>query len=500
MKFNLKLTHKGLILVSVPLVFELMFIAVLYGMLQHAQYERARAEHARAMVGESGEILRDLYNAGTALVAYRLLRNKSYSTRFSENIERVTNHINNLRTMAANDKQELELVGKIAEGVNRGLSLLFDTKQSVDEGGEEFSMVPHHNVQKEVAASMGDLVARMKELNTYEEALGPTTAEAQEKANSMAVNYWLLAGVFTSILLALSLAVWVNQGTTRRLGLLMDNSLRLASGEPLHSPVGGGDEISHLDEVFHGMAKSLEEAARLKQEFVAMITHDLRTPLTSVRGSLSLLSNNVYGIVSDGAVKEIRSAESNVSRVISLINELLDVEKMEAGKMDMEFDMVPAAYVLENSLDAVRGYAEGMGVQLDLPSSDVHLYADGDRLTQVMVNLLSNAVKFSPRGGIVSVAVEKAPSYVEFRVKDQGPGIARAHRSNIFERFRQVSSARVPGQRGTGLGLTISKLIVEQHGGTIGFESEEGHGSTFWFRIPAQAAAMQEETGDVLVS
>src|SRR5262249_44944678 len=100
MKFNLKLTHKGFILVSVPLAFELIFIAVLYGMLKHAEYERARADHARAMVSESGDVLRDLYNAGTAVVAYRLLRNKSYSNRFSENIERVDAHLNKLKRMA----------------------------------------------------------------------------------------------------------------------------------------------------------------------------------------------------------------------------------------------------------------------------------------------------------------------------------------------------------------------------------------------------------------
>ncbi|PWT94528.1 MAG: hypothetical protein C5B53_12910 [Candidatus Melainabacteria bacterium] len=499
MKFNLKLTHKGLILVSVPLAFELIFIAVLYGMFKHAEYERARADHARAMVGEASEIMRDLYNAGTAIVAYRVLRNRSYSDRFSENIDQVATHINNLKKMAGRNKQEAELVGRIEDGVKTALTLLADTKQSVDEGGEDFSMVPHHNVQKEVAASMSDLVTKMKELATFEAAVGPTSPEVQEQAN-LAVNYALLVGVIFSILLALSLAVWVNQSTSRRLGLLMDNSLRLASGEPLHNLVGGGDEISHLDRVFHGMAESLDEAARLKQEFVAMITHDLRTPLTSVRGSLSLLLTNTYGMVSDGAVKELKSAESNVTRVIGLINELLDVEKMEAGKMEMDFDMVPAAYILENSLDAVRGFADALGIRLQIPSSDIHLYADGDRLTQVMTNLLSNAVKFSPRGSLVTVIVEKVPNYVQFKVIDQGPGIPRAHRSNLFERYKQVKGTRVSGQRGTGLGLNICKLIVEQHGGMIGFESEEGRGSTFWFRIPAQAMTKEEETSDVLVS
>jgi len=137
---------------------------------------------------------------------------------------------------------------------------------------------------------------------------------------------------------------------------------------------------------------------------------------------------------------------------------------------------------------------------LQIPSSDIHLYADGDRLTQVMTNLLSNAVKFSPRGSLVTVIVEKVPNYVQFKVIDQGPGIPRAHRSNLFERYKQVKGTRVSGQRGTGLGLNICKLIVEQHGGMIGFESEEGRGSTFWFRIPAQAMTKEEETSDVLVS
>jgi signal transduction histidine kinase len=174
--------------------------------------------------------------------------------------------------------------------------------------------------------------------------------------------------------------------------------------------------------------------------------------------------------------------------VISLISELLDIEKMEAGRMEMEFDTVPVAYVLENSVQAVRGFAVSRDVNLEMPSTDAEFYADGDRLTQVMVNLLSNAVKFSPRGGVVKVTVNQAPNYVELRVSDQGPGIPRGQRHDLFERFKQVRGIRLSGQqRGTGLGLAISKLIVEQHGGAIGFETEEGRGSTFWFRIPVQA-------------
>jgi PAS domain S-box-containing protein len=223
---------------------------------------------------------------------------------------------------------------------------------------------------------------------------------------------------------------------------------------------------------------------RMKQEFVAMISHDLRTPLTSVKGFLSMLIRGVYGTLNEVGEKRSNAAERNVSRLIALINDLLDIEKLESGTLDISPQLVDLFDVVSRSLDAVRVYAEQHNVQLETIPSTFELYADGDRLVQVLVNLVSNAVKFSPPGEKVTIEAVEVGDSVEVRVRDRGRGVPSSHREIIFDRFAQVEAADATKKGGTGLGLAICKAIIEQHGGKIGVDSEEGKGSTFYFRIP----------------
>lgn len=227
-----------------------------------------------------------------------------------------------------------------------------------------------------------------------------------------------------------------------------------------------------------------KEIERMKQEFVAMVSHDLRTPLTSIQMYLSLLSTGVYGSLNETGKENLSSADANITRLINLINDLLDAEKMEAGKLQLLYRSVSMGDVLEDALMAVKGYADQQGVELDLIPYDQDIQADGDRLIQVLVNLMANAVKFSPRGGKVTITACDHPEEVEVKVIDRGRGIPSDHLAAVFERFVQVKTGDAKIGRGAGLGLTICKSIVETHGGTIGVISEEGKGSTFWFRIP----------------
>lgn len=230
------------------------------------------------------------------------------------------------------------------------------------------------------------------------------------------------------------------------------------------------------------------EVEKLKKEFVATVSHELRTPLTSIRGSLTLLNVGALGALPDQAKKVVALAERNTIRLITLINDILDIEKIESGKLDMVFDAVPIAGVLERSVEAIRSFAEQQGIKLEVKSSQANVVADGDRLVQVVVNLVSNAVKFSPKGETVTIAVEEIPGTLEVRVIDHGRGIPDKYKNLLFQRFQQVEHADSRKKGGTGLGLAICKGIIEQHGGTIGVESEEGKGSTFWFRIPLASA------------
>ncbi|HEY9733543.1 MAG TPA: ATP-binding protein [Drouetiella sp.] len=226
---------------------------------------------------------------------------------------------------------------------------------------------------------------------------------------------------------------------------------------------------------------------RLKQEFVAMVSHDLRTPLASIKGTLSMISEGVYDPSSEMGKKRIVDAEISIDRLVNLIGDVLDIEKLEAGQMTVEEDVVNLAQVVNESIEAVRGVAEQTRINIEfkvVEDVDVDVLGDNDRLVQVMVNLLSNAIKFSPEGSSIQIGVGADNGMAEVRITDHGRGIPASNIEIIFERFKQSQTSDGKRGKGTGLGLAICKAIVEAHKGTIGVESREGEGSTFWFKLP----------------
>jgi PAS domain S-box-containing protein len=230
------------------------------------------------------------------------------------------------------------------------------------------------------------------------------------------------------------------------------------------------------------------EVERLKKEFVATVSHELRTPLTSIRGSLSLLVSGVLGELPREAKEVLEIADRNALRLIGLINDILDLERLESGRLEMHMREIELNDVLQRSAEAVRGVAEQQGIGLDLRPTPARAWADPERLVQVVVNLAGNAIKFSPAGQKVTLEAETKPPFVEVRVIDRGRGIPEAFREAVFERFKQVEASDAREKGGTGLGLAICKAIVERHGGEIGVLSEEGRGSTFYFRVPVTGA------------
>lgn len=227
------------------------------------------------------------------------------------------------------------------------------------------------------------------------------------------------------------------------------------------------------------------EIEKLKQEFIAMISHDLRTPLTSIGGTLTLIQEGIYGDISEGGAKRVIDAQRNVERLINLVSDLLDIEKLEAGQLTMELAPCEVAEIIDSSVSSVKSYAEQKGVVLHVETTEATIPADGDRLVQVLVNLISNAVKFSPVGGNVYVSSASDNGEVSLFVKDEGRGIPKEFHESIFERFQQVAVSDGKRSMGSGLGLAICKAIVESHNGHIGVDSDGATGSTFWIRLPA---------------
>jgi PAS domain S-box-containing protein len=225
---------------------------------------------------------------------------------------------------------------------------------------------------------------------------------------------------------------------------------------------------------------------KLKAEFVSTVSHELRTPLTSIAGSLGLLVGGAAGALPERAGRLLGIAHNNCQRLVRLINDILDIEKIESGQMEFDLQPLDLGDLAQRAVDGMGGLGGQMNVTfaLDVAPGLAKVRGDADRLAQVAANLLSNAAKFSPAGGVVEVKVEASrPDVLRFSVRDHGPGVPEAFRDRIFSKFAQADASDTRQKGGTGLGLAISREIVQRHGGRLWFESEPGQGATFQFEL-----------------
>ncbi|HEY9756754.1 MAG TPA: ATP-binding protein [Oculatellaceae cyanobacterium] len=234
-----------------------------------------------------------------------------------------------------------------------------------------------------------------------------------------------------------------------------------------------------------------KEADKRVSEFYSTVSHELRTPLTSIRGSLGLLEGGIAGAITPKARALVEIGRVESDRLIRLINDILDIKKIETGNFTLKKVSIDIDELVSESLEGIMGMATQANVALESSvTAKLKIQADRDRVLQVLNNLLSNAIKFSQPKTTAKVCVVDVPEtgMVRFSVTDQGPGIKDEDRHKLFGMFQQIDQSDSRAKGGSGLGLSISKAIVEKHGGTIGLETEVGRGSTFWFELPAQMA------------
>jgi signal transduction histidine kinase len=226
----------------------------------------------------------------------------------------------------------------------------------------------------------------------------------------------------------------------------------------------------------------------LKDEFISTVSHELRTPLTSIRGALGLLSAGLLGNVDPKAQNLLRIASSNTERLIRLINDILDLERMESGLAPLSLRRCSIFDLAREAVDSMTGMADAAEVRLDLTShasrDAIYFDADSDRILQVLTNLLSNAIKFSPADSAVSVEIDAHADSLLLKVMDHGRGIPADKLESIFDRFQQVEASDASKRGGTGLGLAICRSIIQQHGGAIWAERNQGApGTTLWVQF-----------------
>ena len=232
-----------------------------------------------------------------------------------------------------------------------------------------------------------------------------------------------------------------------------------------------------------------KQVERMKNEFVSTVSHELRTPLTSISASLALLADGMAGELPADAQGLVGIANASSERLVRLIGDVLDLQRMDAGRMESSREVQPVLPVAQGAVASMAGLAARAGVALACEAGPgaaaLRASIDRDRIVQVLANLLSNAVKFSEAGTTVTTRVDGGGGGVRLAVTDQGSGIPEAFRERVFQRFAQADGTKSRRSGGTGLGLSICKAIVEAHGGTIRFDSVAGQGTTFVVELPA---------------
>jgi signal transduction histidine kinase len=310
------------------------------------------------------------------------------------------------------------------------------------------------------------------------------------------------AGFTAAVLLILAAAGYLERAVARPIRLAARAAQRVAAGDfSGRLPTGGPGEVGQLEQSFNMMAASLEqsrndleeqnqrlvESERLKSELVSNVSHELRTPLASVLGFSDLLLKR--DLPEEDSQRYLEVIRTEAGRLATLLNDLLDLQRIELGALELErgeFDLNDLLSVQTTLYSAQSALHE-----LSFRPTSEPLLVDGDRdrLAQVLGNLLSNAIKYSPDGGDVDVRSANIDGQAWVWIRDHGLGVPRDAQKQLFTKFFRGDAGRKRGIAGTGLGLVLARQIVEAHGGTIGFESEEGRGSTFWIRIPAARAA-----------
>jgi signal transduction histidine kinase len=315
--------------------------------------------------------------------------------------------------------------------------------------------------------------------------------EAQMIAARAAATTFVALSI--ALLIALSIGGWTGRNLLRPVSELRRGMAHVAEGdfsEELHIPLDRQDEIGDLARSFTVMSQELAALDRLKAEFVSVASHELKTPLSVIRGYVSLLRDEVYGSVTAEQKKVLNSVGDQTDRLGRLIQQLLDVSRFEAGvgRLDIK------SFGLRQFLDEFAVSFEALAVQNEIDFEVIlqdglpdAIVGDEDRLNEVVGNLLANAFKFTPRHGRIELRASPSRNDgggVDIEVRDTGAGIPPDQLTRVFEKFYQIESETVPKSAGTGLGLAISKEITEAHGGTIAADSIVGEGTTFRVFLP----------------
>jgi PAS domain S-box-containing protein len=598
MRLELSLQQKGVLLVVLPLTTQLIFLSGFWYLQREAEDVAAKAAYASAISENVNQLIKDFLE-NLPRWEWNSESNPQLDADYWSVKSDMDAILKRLKELIRTNPQQITDLDELEQIAHESMTLLEEHRSHLDAQLTNDELERRKHNFKRLKDHARDLVTeKLIPIASRQRQILLASPQLQMQNREQTRNLLLLA-LCANLIIAGGLASFYNRDIVKRLSTIFDNNLRLASRLPLNACSTGSDEIARLDQIFHNLARALNEAAkkellvvenardlicsldgkgvfltvspasaamlgytpeeligskivqlifdedrasaqnnlkllmdgepippfetrlkrkdasivdtlwsarwspaetamfcvlhditerknaeRLRQEVLQMVSHDLRTPLTAIRGILELVSSGMVGQLTDRGKQMIEMADQSSIRMLSLIKDLLEIEKMEAGMLELHKSESSLSDIFNQSIATVAPLARERKVTLEAENTNGQIFADSDRIVQILVNLLSNAIKFSPMNSTVTVFERTTPECIEITVADQGRGIPQSLLTTIFDRFRQVQQSDSKKEGGSGLGLAICKALVELHGGEIFVSSEEGTGSRFSFRIP----------------
>jgi len=397
---------------------------------------------------------------------------------------------------------------QVADQIER-TSGLFGTyryivENAISVGGEEGvkKLASVSNLNEDIANEIISTIDRVLVVN--EENIDASLSKLEAKGAIAGKLALFISSL--SILIGVLSYFYLRQTISRPVQLLEKATDHVSKGEfDYKVPVHTQDELGSLARSFNEMATRLKELDEMKSDFISLLSHELRTPLSIMREAVSLLKDEVLGEISDKQREFLSIISQEVERMIGFVNELLDLSRLEAGRLPIEKFPIDIGEIIDSNLKKLGPLLVDKKIKTDVVvAPDLPMVAaDGIRVDQVLTNLIDNAIKFTPEGGEIGIVAEVSNEkgvdgavhggemksrgkFVRVMVRDNGEGIGEEEKRYIFDKFYQARSGKGKGRKGSGLGLSISKRIVEAHGGSIWFTSAAGQGTSFYFTLPVQ--------------
>lgn len=454
-----------------------------------ASYQRASvaARDAGDQLVSLEALRSEVVNAETGLRGYALVRRDEFRTPYDEAFPLIDAILEDLRDGLPGERSSLDEIDRLMQEWRTAFATRVLTAL---EAGDE-----------DTAEALFETGAGRRRIDRIQaialELIAEVQADAEVRNDAAGVRgvvavVAVVAGTALALLLGERLRRRLERRVVAPIGELAAAAARFGSGDlSARSSASGTQEVEALSAAFDDMADRLSETVtdlravdKLKSQFVSVVSHELRTPLTSIRGSLGLLASGAMGEIPADAEGMLTIAVNNTDRLVRLINEILDLERMESGAETLELTRCEAMDLMTDAAANVSGNAEAAGVTVTVEPFEAAIDVDADRIVRALTNLLGNAVKFSDRDAAVVLRGRASDDEVVFEVVDRGRGIPADQLDRVFERFAQVDASDARDKRGTGLGLAIVDGIARQHGGRVEVTSTVGVGSTFALVLP----------------